>query len=256
MSRLPANSCILPEVEVPDEACHRAEQIVGRKLTSRERATLIQLFELTVRHFDMRTCEPKLAQVRKWLNFLAKRGAWPAEIVTPLDHFHNRLRVIAERRPDASPEEVLAEVLSSPMAGEVELRAAVDYVEADLRADGIDPASAKPDQIIAAAQRSLSGLTRLIKQGRPPRDDFGLIWGWADLAEHLGMAPTASYKPGQQRHISPFLRWLEVMVDLMPARTRKAFKPNLGEHVEDALHIRRVHALDSGLFRRPADRQC
>jgi hypothetical protein len=142
-----------------------------------------------------------------------------------------------------------ADVFASPMAGEAELLKAVEMVKEHLQGRGLDARQCSPENIREAADGCIRVVSGLIRRGRESRsEDYALFWGWADLAEAIGMHAGASYKPAAKAHRSPFLTWLMEVAVLMPQRTQAVFTRNLGERVEHALQMRRDNAIDSRLF--------
>ncbi len=232
----------LPPV-VPLEIFKLTETRAGRLMTGEERRVLADMFSTTVGAYDMWASSPNAVEVRKWLKFMVSRSALPANATSPEDQFTLRLQHARERGLPTSA------VFTTPMAGEVELLKAVDMVEEHLRKRGIDACQAAPASIREAAECCIDAVNKRIRRGREARtDDYALIWAWADLAEHLGMHPGASYKPAKRKHHSPFLSWLTDISTHMPQRTQLIFSRNLGDRAEHALQMRREHEIDSGLF--------
>ncbi len=246
MSKLHHTGFITLIPALPHELIEVTEGTIGRRVTPQERRVFGELYETTIGAYDMRESEPNAVQVKKWLEWIARHGQLPVHVATPDVHLANRLRVISNMR-ERPAAEVLDEVFATPMAGECELLAAKEYVEAALQS--IQPQQRTPEKIRHAARQAIRTVSGVIRKGRPSRhSDFGIYWAWADLAEHIGIHPGASFKPAKGKHHSPFLTWLRAVAFHMPERTRKAFTKNLGQHVEEALQVRRKHGVDSKLF--------
>jgi hypothetical protein len=247
MSKLGHWPFAVARFQMPTDVITATEATIGRTLTMEESRVLNELFDTTITFYNMEACRPSLIRVRKWLRWMARHGRILTKIVGPVEHAVIRWRIAAAEQQCLS-DEVLRDELLTPAAGEVDKLEAVERLTKEIERRGVSAQDASSSLIKTIAQEEADSLSAMIQRGREPRNDLGIFWGWADLAEHIGIHAGASFKPAKGQHDSPFLRWLRLVSSQMPKFTRKSFEANMGQHVESALQLRREHRIDSGLF--------
>jgi hypothetical protein len=255
MSKLDPVRFLRTTLTVPLEVFSLTETTIGRAMTVQERQALRELFCATVGFHELAASRPSAVQVRDCLRRIAKKGALPIDIVTPEQEISARIEAadcrLAEMEPNRLVRLTRATAIASshPAAGDAVTLKAIETVTRALVRNGVEPKQASAEQVRHAADGLADGLKNLIRKGRESRDDeLGLLIGWAELAEHVGLRASASYKPAKRKHHSPMLTWLTAISAHLPEHMRRMFESNIGERMEHALQFRQKHNIHNSLF--------